>query len=216
MISLSQARLYGILDLGYIAPDRLEGTAKSMIAGGIDIIQLRAKGQPPGQIAAWARRLLPFCREAGIPFIINDHPEVAREVDADGVHLGQDDSAAAAARELLGPGRLIGLSTHSLAQAAQAAGEPVDYIGFGPLFATPTKPSYQPVGLGDIAAVHQNVNLPVFCIGGINLANLPEVLAAGARRVVIVSGILQAEDLIGYVRAAQDLLRAARGLEKMA
>lgn len=216
MISLSQARLYGILDLGYTTPDQLEIMTESMLAGGIDIIQLRAKNRDPEQIAAYARRVLPLCRQAGIPFIINDYPQIVLQVEADGVHLGQSDSSADEARKLLGPDRTIGLSTHSLLQARAAAREPVDYIGFGPLFATGTKPDYYPIGLDDIGAVHRQVDLPIFCIGGIKLANLPQVLAAGARRAVIVSGILQAEDPVAYVRDARELLRAAQTLDTLA
>lgn len=216
MISLSQARLYGILDLGYLQPDRIESMANAMLAGGIDVIQLRAKGREPDDIAALASRVLPLCRAAGVPFIINDHPEVAAQVDADGVHIGQDDQAVAKVRALLGPDRIVGLSSHNLTQAQAAAREPVDYIGFGPLFATPTKPDYCPIGLSDVEAVHQRVSLPIFCIGGIKLANLPQVIAAGARRVVIVSGILQAADVAASIREAQALLKTARHLDQLA
>lgn len=216
MISLSQARLYGILDLGYLQPEQIESMANAMLAGGIDVIQLRAKGRQPDEIAALASRVLPLCRAAGVPFIINDHPEVAAQVAADGVHIGQDDQAVAEVRGLLGPDRIVGLSSHSLAQAQAAAREPVDYIGFGPLFATPTKPDYRPIGLSDIQTVHQRVSLPIFCIGGIKLANLPQIIAAGARRVVIVSGILQATDAAAYIREAQALLKTARNLDQLA
>jgi thiamine-phosphate pyrophosphorylase len=216
VISLSQARLYGILDLGYITPDQLEGMTESMLTGGIDVIQLRAKTYDPEQVAAFARRVLPLCRDAGIPLIINDHLEVVLQVEADGVHLGQSDESAVDARKLLGPGRTIGLSTHTLLQARAGAREPVDYIAFGPLYATDTKPDYYPIGLDDIVAVHRQVDLPIFCIGGVKLPNLPQVLAAGARRVVIVSGILQAEDVVAYIQEVQALLRAAPHLEKLA
>lgn len=216
MTSLSQARLYGILDLGYVQADRLESLTDAMLAGGIDVLQLRAKGYAPDAIAAMAQRILPRCRTAGIPLIINDHPEVALRVDADGVHVGQDDQAVTAVRALLGPDRIVGLSSHSLAQAQAAAREPVDYIGFGPLFATPTKPDYHPIGLGDIQTVHQRVSLPIFCIGGIKLANLPQIIAAGARRVVIVSGILQSADVVAYIREAQSLLKSAQKLDQLA
>ena len=105
---------------------------------------------------------------------------------------------------------MVGRSTHSLAQARAARDEGADYLGFGPLFATPTKPDYVPIGLDDIARVHEEVtDRPIFCIGGVKLENLPTIIAAGVRRVVIVSGILLAEDVAGYTRRAADLLRAA-------
>ena len=113
-------------------------------------------------------------------------------------------------RAKAGEGKLAGRSTHSLEQARAARDEGADYLGFGPLFATPTKPDYRPIGLEDIARVHAEVTgRPIFCIGGVKLENLPEVIAAGARRVVIVSGLLLAEDVAGYARRAGEMLRSA-------
>lgn len=180
--------------------------AASLIAGGLDILQLRAKQQTINEIQSIARGLREITRDAGVPLIINDHPQVAHEIGADGVHVGQDDLPVAAARELAGAGRLVGKSTHSVEQALLAADEGADYVGFGPLFATPTKPDYAPIGVADIREVHARVKIPIFCIGGIKLKNLPEVLAAGARRVVIVSGLLQAPDAAEYARSAKQLL----------
>src|SRR6185312_8114633 len=107
---------------------------------------------------------------------------------------------------IVGRDLLIGKSTHSFEQALAAQEEKADYIGFGPLFATPTKPDYPPIGLSDIGAVHDQVRLPIFCIGGIKLENLRTVVAAGAHRVVIVSGLLQAPDITAHARACKDLL----------
>ena len=117
-----------------------------------------------------------------------------------------DSMSVAEARAAAGRPVLIGKSTHSLLQARAALQEGADYIGFGPLFATPTKPGRPAIGLQDIAAVHEEVSLPIFCIGGIKNENLPEVIAAGARRVVIVSGWLQAGDMPGAVRATRTIL----------
>ncbi|MEP6686466.1 MAG: thiamine phosphate synthase, partial [Verrucomicrobiota bacterium] len=140
------------------------------------------------------------------PLIINDHAEIARMVAVEGVHVGQGDLAVAEARRIAGRSLLVGKSTHSLAQAKVAEAEGADYIGFGPLFATPTKPDYAPIGLTDIERVQREVNLPVFCIGGIKLENLSKVIAAGARCVVIVSGLLHAADVAEYARAVHALL----------
>ncbi len=200
MRAITACRLYGILDTGYCRPDAMPEMLAAMIRGGIDIVQLRAKDLPPDRIAELARGLHPLSRSAGVPFIINDHPSLAAEADVEGTHVGQDDISVAAARRLAGPGKLVGLSTHSLAQAAAAAASGPDYIGFGPLFATPTKPDYTPIGISDIAAVHEFVRIPVFCIGGIKPENLSGVIAAGARRAVIVSGILCADDPEACVR----------------
>jgi len=204
--NLSRCRLYGILDLGYVPVENLETTALRMLDGGVEILQLRAKMFAATEIRTFAERLVPLCRRYGVPFLLNDHPELVPLTGADGAHVGQEDLAVSRARELAGSGALIGLSTHSLAQAMDSANSQPDYIGFGPLFSTPTKPDYLPIGLEEIAVVQERVGLPVFCIGGIKLENLPTVRAAGARRVVIVSGILQADDIAGYCRKCLTLL----------
>ena len=204
-------KLYAILDLGYVAePDRVATTLK-LIAGGADVLQLRAKGHDIGEIRDVAKEIFPICRATGVPFIINDYPELAAELDADGVHIGQDDGPLAAAREIIGSGKIIGRSTHSLAQARAALDEGFDYIGFGPLFPTPTKLGRPGIGLADISVMQSDVGskIPAFCIGGIKRANLPEVIAAGARRVVIVSDLLAAEDVESSTREVREII--ARG-----
>lgn len=198
---LHRRRLYGILDLGYVTPADSAGVATQMLEGGVQILQLRAKEVPSNIILEVALTLLPICRRFGVPFIINDHPEIVSKSDADGLHIGQDDIAVEEARGLIGAGKIVGLSTHTPLQAKSALTEMPDYIGFGPLFSTPTKPEYMAIGTSRIAEIHKIVHLPVFCIGGIKLENLAEVLAAGAQRVVIVSGILKAENIIEYCRA---------------
>ena len=206
--------LYAILDLGYVAAENAESTTAALLAGGADFLQLRAKGHPPAEIEALARRLLPLCRAAGIPFIVNDHPAIAAAVDADGVHLGQDDGPLAPVRELLGPGKIIGRSTHAPEQARAALEEGFDYIGFGPLFPTPTKLGRPGIGLADLAAVQAEVGsrLPVFAIGGIRRDNLAGILAAGARNVVIVSDLLTAPDIEAATRQAKRLITGTADL----
>lgn len=200
MKPIADCRLYGILDLGYVKRDAVAGTTQQLLAGGIDVLQLRAKNCTPAEVESMALEMLPLTREAGIPLIINDHPEIAASVGADGIHVGQDDLEIAQVRQIVGPEMIVGKSTHSHAQARAAAGEPrVDYIGFGPIFATPTKPDYVPIGMDDIAQVHREVSIPIFCIGGLKLENIDRVLQAGASRLVIVSGILQAPDIPAYI-----------------
>jgi len=201
-------KLYAILDLGYVAQADRVVTALKLIAGGADLLQLRAKGHDMEGIRDVAKEILPICRAAGVPFIINDYPELAAELDADGVHVGQDDGPLAAAREMIGSGKIIGRSTHSLVQAGAALDEGFDYIGFGPLFPTPTKLGRPGIGLADISAMLCDVGakIPAFCIGGIKRANLPEVVAAGARRVVIVSDLLTAGDIESATREAREIL----------
>lgn len=204
--SLSNARLYGILDLGYVLPDQVETMTVALCAGGVDLLQLRAKKHSAQDVERMALRMQPITREHGVPLIINDHLEVAASIGSEGVHVGQDDNAVAKAREVVGPEIFIGKSTHSLQQAVAAQEEGADYLGFGPLYATGTKPDYIPIGLQDITEVHCRVERPIFCIGGVNVPRLPEIVSAGARRVVVVSALLLAEDVAAYVREIKALL----------
>ncbi|MEM0895856.1 MAG: thiamine phosphate synthase [Verrucomicrobiota bacterium] len=203
--AFASAQLYGILDLGYVEETAATETTRHLIEGGVDVLQIRWKKGTPGQIEQLSREVFPMAAEAGVPLIINDHPEIATN-HGDGVHVGQDDGPMTAARRKAGAGKIVGRSTHGLAQAEAADAEGADYIGFGPLFATPTKPGRPAIGLEEIAEVHRRVSIPVFCIGGIKLENLPEIVEAGARRVVIVSGILQAESIESYIREVKALL----------
>lgn len=207
MKPISGLRLYGILDAGYVQPDRMAAMAVALIGGGVDILQLRAKNATPEAVLSMARGISPLCREAGIPFLLNDHPALVREAGADGAHVGQEDMPVGEARRLAGPGALIGKSTHSLDQVRASLDERPDYIGFGPLFATRTKPDYKPIGTSEIAEAHRIADFPVFCIGGIKLGNLPQVAAAGALRVVIVSDLLTAPDPAAQAAACRRLLR---------
>jgi thiamine-phosphate pyrophosphorylase len=204
--SLADALLYGIVDLGYVAANEVSLVGERMIAGGVDVLQLRAKAASEHEIATCARVLVAMTAPANVPLIINDHPQLVPSIGAQGAHVGQDDLPIAdARRQASRPGTakslpLIGKSTHSLDQAVAAEQEGADYIGFGPLFATPTKPGRAAIGFLDIRAVHEMVRLPIFCIGGITRENLERVLDAGGRRVVIVSAILRAPDIAAYCR----------------
>jgi thiamine-phosphate pyrophosphorylase len=209
--NLHDCRLYGILDLGYIEAHDCLTTAERMIRGGVDLIQLRGKRVASDLLAELARDLHEITAAAETPLIINDYPQIAAEVPLEGVHLGQDDEAIGAARRHIGRPILVGKSTHTLAQARAAQADGADYIGFGPIFSTPTKPDYPAIGLTDIEQVHCDVGLPIFCIGGIKRENLERVIAAGARRVVIVSGLLQSADLVEYASTCKQLLLSAAG-----
>jgi len=201
----AEARLYGIVDFGYVGEDNVESVAASLLSGGADVLQLRAKGIPLETIADAARKIIPLCKAAGIPFILNDYPELAAELGADGVHIGQDDGSIYDVRSRIPDGMIIGRSTHSLAQAKQALADGADYIGFGPVFPTPTKAGRPAIGLDDIAEMEREVGskIPAFCIGGIKPDNLGQVLAAGARRCVVVSHLLLAGDIAAATRSAR-------------
>ena len=173
---------------------------QALIEGGIDILQLRAKGHSTADVIAWGKAMHEVTRAAGVPLVINDHPHAAAEIGSEGVHVGQDDDAIAKTRAIVGDRCFVGKSTHSLAQAIAAQAEGADYIGFGPLYATGTKPDYVPIGLQYITQVHQRVQVPIFCIGGVNAARLDEIKDAGAKRVVVVSAFLLAPDVKAEVR----------------
>ena len=209
MTRLVDCHLYAILDLSYVDISEANRVAELLIDGGVDLIQLRGKNVNLETLSRVAADLHPITSLAGLPLIINDHPEIAASISLEGVHLGQDDLSIHEVRQKVDGACLIGKSTHSVDQAVAAQVEGADYIGFGPLFATPTKPNYSPIGLDHIAEVHEKVRLPIFCIGGIKLDNLRDVIAAGARRVVIVSGLLQAPRIAAAAQAAKQLLTAA-------
>jgi thiamine-phosphate pyrophosphorylase len=205
---LAAARLYLVTSP---MPD-LERRVEEALAAGLRLVQYRAKaeaGLEDRQRWEQALRLRRRCAEHGALFLVNDRIDLALAVDADGVHLGQGDLPVAVARRLLGPERLIGRSTHALAQLRQAVAEGCDYVGVGPVHATPTKPGREPVGLAYVRAAAAEAPLPFFAIGGIDAANLSEVLAAGAERVAVVRAITGAAD----VAATTAALLAALGEE---
>jgi len=195
--ALQKARLYGICDLGYLTMEQAVPVSRQLLEGGAGILQLRAKGHDPAGLLPLAKELKSLCDEFKVPFVVNDHLELARESKAHALHLGQGDGSLSEARESLSEAVLLGRSTHSLDQAKAALEEGADYIGFGPLFPTPTKKGRPGIGLGEIADMHAAVGsqIPAFCIGGIKPENLDEVLVAGAQRVVIVSHLLTAVDV---------------------
>jgi thiamine-phosphate pyrophosphorylase len=201
---LAKARLYLVCDAQ--RDDFLRGALR----GGVDIVQLRMKGSPPEAIEPHARRFRHRCQEHGALFIVNDHPELAAEVDADGVHLGQDDASPADARQIVGPERLIGLSTHTPDQIHAATSLPVDYIGVGPINATPTKPGRPAVGLELVAYASVHAHLPFFAIGGISTANAGAVRGAGARRIAVVRALTEAGDPEAEARQLRRLLTTER------
>ena len=206
MRPLHDCRLYGIIDLGYVERRDAARIVEQMIEGGVDLIQLRGKNKLLGELVDLAAELHAFTAKSSTPLIVNDHAEIAARVPVEGVHVGQDDDSIEIVRQKADHEILVGKSTHSLEQARAAQREGADYIGFGPIFATPTKPDYAPIGLEDIRCVHAEVNLPIFCIGGINVDNLQSVIDAGAKRVVMVSGLLKAHNIVDYARCATDML----------
>lgn len=202
----SRWRLYVIVDRAAAGSRDLADLAAAAIRGGADVIQLRDKAAADKALLREAERLMRVTRPAGVPLIINDRPIIARVVGAAGVHLGQDDMGLSAARTLLGPGALLGKSTHSLDQALAAESEGADYIGCGPIFSTPTKPDYVHVGVDLISRVSARVRIPIVCIGGIDADTLPLALEAGAERIAVVRAVCAAPDPEAAARALKNRL----------
>jgi thiamine-phosphate pyrophosphorylase len=200
MNALEHCFVYGILDLGYVKPEAVTEMTKKLVRGGIDL-QLRAKEFALEEVRRIAQLVVAITQPAGVPFILNDYPQLLAEVPAEGCHLGQDDGSIAEARRLAGRQVIVGRSTHSIEQAVAAEKEGADYIGYGPLFPTPTKPDAAAIGLSDLRKLHAQVRIPIFCIGGIKESNLRKVTDAGAERICVVSEILTAPDPYAKVRA---------------
>lgn len=177
----------------FASEDEFLDAVASALQGGVDILQLREKNMPAKKILELGKKLKQLCSEYGATFIVNDRIDIAAILDADGVHLGQDDLDVKSAREILGDKCIVGVSTHAPEQALKAVEDGADYIGVGPVFATPTKEGRIPVGLDYVKWVSENIDLPAFAIGGIDEENIDEVINAGAKRVAVVRAIINAK-----------------------
>jgi len=202
--------LYVILDRAAAGGRDLAVVLEGVIAAGGRMVQLREKTWPSGRLWPVAVRLQARCREAGVTFIVNDRVDLAVAVGADGVHLGQDDLPPQAARALLRPGMILGLSTHSVeqARAAQAAG--ADYVAVGSMFPTATKPDFELVGPDLVRKVRGDIRAPLVGIGGITAANVGEVIRAGADGVAVISAVCAAPDPEAATRSFLAAIAAAR------
>ena len=180
---------------------------KAMIEGGIKIIQYRDKTKSIKEKVKEAREIRELCKRNGVIFIVNDHVDIAILVDADGVHIGQDDMDPSDVRKLIGDNKIIGLSTHSEEQGMKAYLNPdVDYIGVGPIFPTTTKDT-APVGLGYLEYAVKNLHLPFTAIGGIKEHNLHEIISKGEKNVCLVSDIVGADNITEKVKELQKLMK---------
>jgi thiamine-phosphate pyrophosphorylase len=179
-------------------------------AGGADAVQLRDKTLGPRALIQLCRELQAVCDKSGALLILNDRVDVALAADVDGVHVGQDDIPARTARQMLGHRKVLGVSTHSVAQAFQAQGDGADYVSCGPLFATPTKPDYKPVGLELLKQYRSMVRVPFVAIGGVDASNAEEVVKAGAERVAVVRAVCGAPDVEAAARELREKVLQAR------
>ena len=210
-MNLARSSLYTFIDTAYLHGRNPAELTRQLCDGGSDIIQLRAKHESRVEVRRLAKLILPVTRAAGVPLVINDHADLAQELGAECVHLGQEDFFDAGLTHrsqlsTLNAQQLLGLSSHAPEQGARAMSAGADYVAVGPVFATGTKPGRAPCTLDYVRWAAANVTVPWFAIGGITLANLDEVLAAGARRICVVSAILNAPDVEAACRKFRDRL----------
>ena len=215
--SLDRARLYTFVDAGYLAGRDPAEVARALCDGGSDVIQVRAKGMPPEDVRRLVEAVMPVTERAGIPLVLNDHWELAVALGCPMVHLGQEDFFDAGLQhveqlsaELAAVKRpAVGLSTHAPDQAIRAVAAGPDYVAIGPVFATATKPGRPAVTLDYVRWAARELSIPWFAIGGINRRTVDQVLEAGARRICVVSDILNSPDIAGVCREYRRRLEAA-------
>ena len=181
----------------------------AVLAGGCRVVQLREKNLPPVELHSLAEELKRRCREAGCLFIVNDRVDLALAVEADGVHVGQDDLPAREARRLLRPGMLLGVSIHDEDQARRARDDGADYVAVGSMFPTGSKPGFQLVGPELLRRVRPDIAVPLVAIGGITVDNVAEVIRAGADAVAVISAVCAAPDPAAAARSLMERIRAA-------
>ena len=203
--------LYAVTDRAWLAGRTLADCVREAIAGGATFVQLREKDLTTEEIVAEAAEIIPVCRAAGVPFVIDDDVEAARRSGADGVHVGQSDTACAEARSALGPEAIVGVSAQTVeeALAAQAAG--ADYLGVGAMYGTPTKPDAVDVTFEELARICAAVDIPVTAIGGINARTMGSLAGTGVDGAAVVSAIFAAEDIEAATRELRRLAEGAVG-----
>ena len=209
MVELGSRRLY------LCTPDRADIAefVEACISGGVDIVQLREKVLDARPLLARAAVVRDVCRRHGVPFVLNDRPDLALEVGADGVHVGQDDAPPALARRILGADAIVGFSTHAPEEFDAALAEPADYFAAGPVVPTPTKPGRPGTGLDYLRHAMANADRPWFVTGGVSPATVPELVAAGATRFVVVRYLTEAADPEAAARALRTAIDDAVGAQ---
>ena len=211
MLKIKDYSLYLVITEEYGKGRSAFEMAESAIKGGVDIIQMREKNTPKYKLVDMGKKLSCLCKDSGVTFIVNDDPKLAKEVNADGVHLGQDDIKKYPideTRKTLGPDKIIGISTHSLEQFSKVNNEGFDYMAFGPIFPTKTKDYF--LGAGSIKNILNIALRPVFFIGGINLSNIDWLLEAGAKNIALIRGIMEAGDIVSAAKEFKNRLNSLK------
>jgi thiamine-phosphate pyrophosphorylase len=192
---LLKVLLYVIADKRICGKRNIEEVVSQSIEGGAGMIQYRDKESDDKGFFETALSLRDICKDRNVPFIVNDRVGVALKIDADGVHLGEEDLSIKEARSMLGPNKLIGKTARTIPQALKAEEEGADYVGLGPIFHTTSKQIDKPIGVEIIGTAEQDLKIPVFPIGGINLSNLNQVIRAGGRRIAVISAVVLSKNV---------------------
>lgn len=202
--------LYLVTDSGLAGSRTIEDIVFAAIQGGVDVVQYREKNGTTRRMMEEASKVLKICRANHVPLIVNDRVDVALAIDADGVHVGQDDMLAGDVRRLIGPQKILGVSVGNLAEMEQAVKDGADYVGASPIYATPTKPEAdKPMGLEGLKKMAEICPLPIVAIGGINQTNLIDIIHAGAAGAAVISAIVTAEDIrLAAQRLKQEIKKA--------
>lgn len=197
-------RLYAVTDRSWLRGRSLAGCVSQAIEGGVTCVQLREKESDTYEFEKLAIDIKRLCSDVGIPFIINDDVEAAVRLEADGVHVGQDDMDPMIVRNIVGPSMIIGVSVQTLEQAIEAENAGADYLGVGAMFGTPTKPEATEVSMETLYAICNQVSIPVVAIGGLNKQTIPELSGSGVDGAAVVSAIFDAQDI---VQATSEVLK---------
>lgn len=187
--------LYAVTDSAWLHGRSLEECVAAALAGGATFMQLREKHATTTELVELGRPLKRLCQEAGVPFVVDDDVEAARLLDADGVHVGQEDESCTRARELLGPHKLVGVSVQTVEQACAAEAAGANYVGVGAMFGTPTKPEAAEVSREELRAIVQAINIPVVAIGGLNCDTIGSLAGLGADGAAVVSAIFASDNI---------------------
>jgi thiamine-phosphate pyrophosphorylase len=206
--ALKEYTLYLVLSSDSTKGRPVLDIARQAVQSGIDMLQMREKNFSQGNLLSLGEKLLPLCKKQCIPFIVNDNPYLAKTLNADGVHLGQEDIkkyTLKKAREILGPEKLIGISTHSIGEFSAANGQDFDYIAYGPIF--PTKTKDYCIGTVGIEEVLKLSSKPVIFIGGINAENMHTIVEKGAKNIAVIRAVTEADDIAKAVQSLKDKLK---------
>ena len=204
---LKDKRLYLVTNSdNFNSDDEFLDTVALAVKSGVDIVQLREKSKPASKIIEYGRVIREITSQYGVLFIVNDRVDLAQILNADGVHLGQDDIDILSARKILGEKMIIGISTHKPQDAILAMQNGADYIGVGPVYKTPTKPNREPAGLDYLKWAVQNVTIPYYAIGSIDLNTVDEVLSLGGKRIALVRAIMNSQDVAKTVKELKEKL----------